>query len=202
MHDDYLTKQLRHPQPSVHEVVYSDSAFLDTLKNPTESPIIQPKKTTIIDSIKKWMIYQTAVAKAAWSIVVVLGGLLGYQVTAIPIEKGHTVSATIDNRLKSIEDSVKSDQYIPDDIKKAILNTNADLVQFKTDINTNFNEQLEDLSQTINDIKEQISDLDKQDEPNIPDVPDIPDEPDESPEPPIENNKSSYIIKIPILPDE
>jgi hypothetical protein len=182
--DDYLIKQFRQntnstkqpiniPNDTKQDMVYQNNKklidaadryyqTLDTnniLDDNVNDTVIIPKKQTvnqisIITKIKNWFIFQARLAKVAWSIIIVLAGLLGYQTTIIPIENKDTISATIENRLKTIEELVKTDEYIPEDVKQTILNTQINLSQFKTDVTNTLKSSLTNVQTELNKLQD------------------------------------------------
>jgi len=65
------------------------------------------------EQIKKWLVDQVEAAKVAWTVIVVVAGVVyGYKADLVPIDKGTNAQQTIEKRLSTVEKQLQTDKHV------------------------------------------------------------------------------------------
>jgi len=84
-----------------------------------------------MESIKKWIVAQTEVAKIAWTIIIVIAGLYGYSTKLTPIERGINTQQTLEQRISLIENEMKTNPNTSQSAASKVLEIEQQLLELK-----------------------------------------------------------------------
>ena len=70
------------------------------------------KTQTVIQFVKTWLNKQVDAAKFAWTIIIIITGLLGYKAELTPIITDGNSQQQFEQRLSAIEQSLTTDKYV------------------------------------------------------------------------------------------